>query len=89
MRDARTDPAGDAALTRRSRKHSTLVAFVLKWSRARPEFVVSWGGGKRSIHCNCCSCQADSKRVRSKSVGNVRATPGACPLVQLVLNAPN
>ena len=28
-------PAGDAALTRRSRKHSTLVAVVLRWSRAR------------------------------------------------------
>ena len=28
-------PAGDAALTRRARKHSTLSAVVLKWSRAR------------------------------------------------------
>ena len=28
-------PSGDAALTRRTRKHSTLVALVLKWSRAR------------------------------------------------------
>ena len=28
-------PAGDAALTRRARKHSTLVAVVLRWSRAR------------------------------------------------------
>jgi hypothetical protein len=27
-------PAGDAALTRRARKHSTLLAVVLKWSRA-------------------------------------------------------
>jgi len=26
-------PSGDAALTRRARKHSTLVAVVLKWSR--------------------------------------------------------
>lgn len=31
-------PAGDAALTRRSRKHSTLVAVVLKWSRARKRY---------------------------------------------------
>lgn len=31
-------PAGDAALTRRSRKNSTLVAVVLKWSRARKRY---------------------------------------------------
>lgn len=31
-------PAGDAALTRRSRKYSTLVAVVLKWSRARKRY---------------------------------------------------
>ena len=31
-------PAGDAALTRRSRKHSRLSAVVLKWSRARRRY---------------------------------------------------
>jgi hypothetical protein len=31
-------PAGDAALTRRSRKYSTLVAVVLRWSRARKRY---------------------------------------------------
>jgi hypothetical protein len=31
-------PSGDAALTRRARKHSTLVAVVLKWSRARKQY---------------------------------------------------
>ncbi len=31
-------PAGDAALTRRVRKHSILVAVVLKWSRARKRY---------------------------------------------------
>lgn len=31
-------PAGDAALTRRSRKHSTLCAVVLKWSTARKRY---------------------------------------------------
>ena len=31
-------PAGDAALTRRSRKHSILCAIVLKWSRARRRY---------------------------------------------------
>jgi hypothetical protein len=31
-------PAGDAALTRRSRTYSTLAAVVLKWSRARKRY---------------------------------------------------
>jgi hypothetical protein len=31
-------PSGDAALTRRARKHSTLSAVVLKWSRARKRY---------------------------------------------------
>ena len=31
-------PAGDSALTRRSRKHSTLSAVVLRWSRARKRY---------------------------------------------------
>ncbi|MBI3982068.1 MAG: DUF2293 domain-containing protein [Gemmatimonadetes bacterium] len=31
-------PAGDAALTRRARKYSTLAAVVLKWSRSRERY---------------------------------------------------
>lgn len=31
-------PAGDTAVTRRARKHSTLVAVVLKWSSARKRY---------------------------------------------------
>ncbi len=31
-------PAGDAALTRRARQHSTLSAIVLKWSRTRKRY---------------------------------------------------
>ncbi len=31
-------PSGDAALTRRARKHSTLSVVVLKWSRARKRY---------------------------------------------------
>jgi len=31
-------PSGNAALTRRARKHSTLSAVVLKWSRARKRY---------------------------------------------------
>src|SRR5712691_1939576 len=31
-------PSGNAALTRRARKHSTLAPVVLKWSRARRRY---------------------------------------------------
>src|SRR4030042_4415571 len=31
-------PPGDAAITRRARKYSTLAAVVLKWSRARKRY---------------------------------------------------
>jgi len=31
-------PSGDSAMTRRARKHSTLLAVVLKWSRARQRY---------------------------------------------------
>lgn len=31
-------PAGDAALTRRTRRHSLLCAVVLRWSRARKRY---------------------------------------------------
>lgn len=31
-------PSGDAVVTRRARKHSTLAAVVLKWSRARKRY---------------------------------------------------
>src|SRR5262245_36567414 len=31
-------PSGDAALTRRAKKHSTLSSVVLKWSRARKRY---------------------------------------------------
>jgi len=31
-------PAGDTALTRRAKKHSTLTAVVLEWSRAREHY---------------------------------------------------
>ena len=34
-------PSGNMALTRRARKHSTLVAVVLKWSRARKRYELS------------------------------------------------
>src|SRR2546426_8343591 len=47
-------PAGDTALTRRARKHSTLSAVVLKWSHARKRYerqgllgqeAAPWAGG--------------------------------------------
>ena len=31
-------PSGDAAVTRRAKKHSTLSAVVLKWNRARKRY---------------------------------------------------
>lgn len=33
-------PSGDAALTRRSKKYSTLSAVVLKWSKARSRHIM-------------------------------------------------
>src|SRR5258708_12491819 len=35
-------PSGDAALTRRARKHALLSAVVLKWSRARKHYERLW-----------------------------------------------
>src|SRR5712691_8107684 len=43
---------GDAALTRRARKHSTLTAVVLKWSRARKRYAPRTArGGRRARAC--------------------------------------
>jgi hypothetical protein len=50
-------PSGNVALTRRARKHSTLVAVVLKWSRARKRYerqgllVQAQGLGKAEEEC--------------------------------------
>jgi hypothetical protein len=50
-------PSGDAALTRRARKHATLSAVVLKWSRARKQYerqglLVEEEGLRRHTHEN-------------------------------------
>lgn len=54
-------PAGDMALTRRSRKHSRLSAVVLKWSRARKRYerqglLVENDAVERAE----CECEADA-----------------------------
>lgn len=67
-------PPGDAALTRRARKHSTLAAVVLKWSRARKRYVrqgilVETRALERAEQ----ECLADSEvRVRRKEREAVR-----------------
>src|SRR5260370_22196886 len=40
-------PSGDAALTRRARKHALLSAVVLKWSRARKHYERLWSTKQR------------------------------------------
>jgi hypothetical protein len=67
-------PPGDAALTRRARKHSTLAAVVLKWSRARKRYerqgiLVETRALERAEQ----ECLADSEvRVRRKEREAVR-----------------
>ncbi len=61
-------PSGDAALTRRARKHSTLAAVVLKWSRVRKRYerqglIVETGAQEKAEE----ECLADSEvRARRK-----------------------
>lgn len=63
-------PSGDAALTRRARKHSTLSAIVLKWSRARKRFerqgvlVESQGLEKAEEECLADSDARERRRIR-------------------------
>lgn len=52
-------PAGDAALTRRAGKYSTLAAVVLKWSRARKRYerhVNNRSECTRDIHPKYTTC---------------------------------
>lgn len=63
-------PSGDAALTRRARKHSTLSAVVLKWSRARKRYerqgllVETAGLEKAEDECLADSEVRDRRRER-------------------------
>ena len=64
-------PAGDAALTRRARKHSTLSAVVLKWSRARKRYerqgllVESKGLEQAEAECLADSQARERRRERA------------------------
>ena len=69
-------PAGDAALTRRSRKYSTLSPVVLKWSRARKRYerqgvLVE----KQALERAEQECMADSEvRARRQERAVIRRT---------------
>jgi hypothetical protein len=71
-------PSGNAALTRRARKHSTLTAVVLKWSRARKRYerqgllVEERGLEKAEVEC-----LADSEvRARQREREAIRREEG-------------
>ena len=63
-------PSGDAALTRRSRKHSTLSAVVLKWSKARKRYerqglLVEEAALKRAVtECLADEDAREQRRIR-------------------------
>jgi hypothetical protein len=69
-------PAGDAALTRRARKHSTLCAVVLRWSRARKRYerqglLVEEGGLERAEEE--CLADSDARARRRERAAQRRA----------------
>lgn len=69
-------PAGDAALTRRARKHSTLCAVVLRWSRARRRYerqglLVEEGGLEQAEEE--CLADSDARARRSERAAQRRA----------------
>ena len=59
--------AGDAALTRRSRKHSGLSAVVVKWSRARKRYEYSGRVGR-----SAAAKALDEEAVRLAVIAHVR-----------------
>jgi hypothetical protein len=64
-------PAGDMALTRRSRKHSRLAAVVVKWSRARKRYerqgllVENKAIERAAIECKADAGQRDLRREQA------------------------
>ncbi len=69
-------PSGDAAVTRRARKHSTLSAVVLKWSRARKQYerqgllVEQEGLEKAEVEC---LADSDARKLRQEREAARRA----------------
>ena len=77
-------PSGDAALTRRGRKHSTLSAVAVRFSRARKRYerqglLVEHAGFKRAEE----ECLSDAdQRARHRERGHVRRAGGDQALVE-------
>ena len=69
-------PRGDTALTRRARKHSTLSAVVLKWSRARKQYerqgVLVEQAGLARAEAECLA-DADARARRAEREAQRRA----------------
>ena len=67
-------PSGDAALTRRARKHSTLAAVVLRWSRTRERYerqgLLVEEEGLRTAEVECLADH--DVRARQRERGAVR-----------------
>src|SRR5450432_1266844 len=78
-------PSGNVALTRRARKHSTLVAVVLKWNRARKRYerqglLVEAQGLEKAEE----ECLADSEvRTRRREREAVRREEGDSKYVEI------
>src|ERR1700757_3509258 len=66
-------PSGDAALTRRARRHSTLSAVVLKWSRARGRYerqgVLVEESGLLRAEADCLADNDTRARRREREAG--------------------
>ncbi len=79
-------PSGDAALTRRARKHSTLAAVVLKWSAARKRYerqgmLVE----EQALEKAEAACLSDAEaRARRREREAERGTPPRCSLHRAV-----
>jgi hypothetical protein len=69
-------PAGDAALTRRARKHSVLSAVVLRWSRARKRYerqgLLVEDGGLEAAEKKCLE-DSDARERRRERQAEKRA----------------
>ena len=69
-------PSGDAALTRRSRKHSKLAAIVLKWSRPRKRYErqgLLVENEAVELAEQECKADADTRKLRRASAAIRRA----------------
>ena len=74
-------PSGDAALTRRSRKHSMLSAVVLKWSRARKRYerqgLLVEARALEQAELECLKDGEARARKRERNAAKKKGYPGA------------